>query len=54
VAYNWTFYYLLALAATPREILRDRLPALAPRTRPVPAGAPGAAAAFAAARKVGA
>jgi O-antigen ligase len=26
VAYNWTFYYLLALAATPREIIRDRLP----------------------------
>jgi len=26
VAYNWTFYYLLALAATPRDILRGRLP----------------------------
>ena len=25
VAYNWTFYYLLALAIAPREILRDRL-----------------------------
>jgi O-antigen ligase len=25
VAYNWTFYYLLALAAAPREILRHRL-----------------------------
>lgn len=25
VAYNWTFYYLLALATTPRELLRDRL-----------------------------
>jgi O-antigen ligase len=25
VAYNWTFYYLLALAAAPREILRDYL-----------------------------
>jgi O-antigen ligase len=25
VAYNWTFYYVLALAAMPREILRDRL-----------------------------
>jgi len=25
VAYNWTFYYLLALAATPRDILRARL-----------------------------
>ena len=29
VAYNWTFYYLLALAATPREMLRDRQPARA-------------------------
>jgi O-antigen ligase len=27
VAYNWTFYYLLALAVAPREILIDRLPA---------------------------
>ncbi len=27
VAYNWTFYYLLALAAAPREMLIDRLPA---------------------------
>ena len=26
VAYNWTLYYLLALAASPRDILRDRLP----------------------------
>jgi O-antigen ligase len=26
VAYNWTFYYLLALALAPREILIDRLP----------------------------
>lgn len=26
VAYSWTFYYLLALAATPREMLRDLLP----------------------------
>jgi hypothetical protein len=25
VAYNWTFYYLLALAAAPRYILLDRL-----------------------------
>ena len=25
VAYNWTFYYLLALAAAPREYPRDRL-----------------------------
>jgi O-antigen ligase len=39
VAYNWTFYYLLALAAAPREILIDRLP-VRPRARaaaPVPA-----------------
>ena len=26
VAYNWTFYYLLALAATPRDVLINRLP----------------------------
>jgi hypothetical protein len=26
VAYNWTFYYLLALAAAPRTVLLDRLP----------------------------
>jgi hypothetical protein len=26
VAYNWTFYYLLALAAAPRDMLRPRLP----------------------------
>jgi hypothetical protein len=25
VAYNWTFYYLLALAVAPREFLVDRL-----------------------------
>lgn len=31
VAYNWTFYYLLALATTPREILIDRL--VPPRAR---------------------
>lgn len=30
VAYNWTFYYLLALATAPREILIDRLVALRP------------------------
>jgi O-antigen ligase len=53
VAYNWTFYYLLALAAAPREILEDRLPALARRTRTVPAGRPAdGAAVFAAAGKV--
>jgi O-antigen ligase len=26
VAYNWTFYYLLALAATPREMLKPLVP----------------------------
>jgi O-antigen ligase len=31
VAYNWTFYYLLVLAAAPRDILRDRLPSAARR-----------------------
>ena len=31
LAYGWTFYYLLALAATPRDILRDRIPSLARR-----------------------
>jgi hypothetical protein len=25
VAYNWTFYYLLALATAPQGILEDRL-----------------------------
>ena len=30
VAYNWTFYYLLALATAPREILLDRLGASRP------------------------
>ena len=34
VAYNWTFYYLLALAIAPRVILTDRLAALSsPRSR---------------------
>jgi O-antigen ligase len=28
VAYNWTFYYLMAMAAAPREILTDRLAAV--------------------------
>jgi O-antigen ligase len=36
VAYNWTFYYLLALAATPRDMLRAALP------RPSQAAAPAA------------
>jgi putative inorganic carbon (hco3(-)) transporter len=40
VAYNWTFYYLLALATAPREILIDRL--AGPRAaRPVPESAAG-------------
>jgi O-antigen ligase len=30
VAYNWTFYYLLALATAPRDILIDRLAARRP------------------------
>jgi O-antigen ligase len=51
VAYNWTFYYLLALAAAPREILRDRLPVVAPRRRAVTAAGAGVAA-FATAGKV--
>lgn len=33
VAYNWTFYYLLALATTPREWLVDRLAATVPQRR---------------------
>jgi O-antigen ligase len=32
VAYNWTFYFLLALAATPRDMLRATLPRRAPAT----------------------
>jgi O-antigen ligase len=44
IAYNWTFYYLLAFAATPREILRDRFPAVrtawTDRTRRASATAP--------------
>jgi O-antigen ligase len=37
IAYGWTFYYLLVLAAAPRDILRDRLPSR--RRRQVSAGA---------------
>jgi hypothetical protein len=33
VAYNWTFYYLLALAAGPYRILIDRV---SPARKPVP------------------
>jgi hypothetical protein len=34
VAYSWTFYYLLALAATPRDILRGTASAVARATAP--------------------
>jgi hypothetical protein len=37
VAYNWTFYYLLALAIAPREILASRLAAA---RKPKPVAAP--------------
>src|SRR4029078_4655346 len=40
VAYSWTFYYLLALAATPREMLKPLVPAVGGR-----AGARGGASA---------
>ncbi|MGH9411928.1 MAG: O-antigen ligase family protein [Vicinamibacterales bacterium] len=36
VAYSWTFYYLLLLAATPREMLRDALPHRTRAARRVP------------------
>ena len=42
VAYEWTFYYLLALAIAPREILSDRLGAALRRERR--AGSPAAVA----------
>lgn len=29
VAYNWTFYYLLALVVAPRELIRDRMASVA-------------------------
>ena len=40
VAYNWTLYYLLALAVGPREYLQDRLGVIRParRRREAPAG----------------
>jgi O-antigen ligase len=34
VAYSWTFYYLLALAVAPRDILAARLAARSPRKTP--------------------
>jgi O-antigen ligase len=39
VAYGWTFYYLLALAAAPRDILRGRVPSLARGRSVAPAAA---------------
>jgi hypothetical protein len=33
VAYNWTFYFVLALAIAPREILMDRLAGARSRTK---------------------
>jgi putative inorganic carbon (hco3(-)) transporter len=39
VAYNWTFYYLLVLAAAPRDILRAQM-ALASRRRTAAASSP--------------
>ena len=38
VAYNWTFYYLVALAVAPRDILADRLAAMRPRKAKAPVG----------------
>jgi hypothetical protein len=37
VAYNWTFYYLLALAIAPREILAARVGAARKLRQPAPA-----------------
>jgi hypothetical protein len=39
VAYHWTFYYLLALAVAPRELLVDRLAAVMPARHPRPQAA---------------
>ena len=36
VAYNWTFYYLLALSAAPATILQDRLPVMRRARAPAP------------------
>ena len=33
VAFNWTFYYVLALAVAGREIIASRAPAAVPETR---------------------
>jgi hypothetical protein len=33
LAYNWTFYYLLVLAAAPRDILRARMAGTPARRR---------------------
>lgn len=37
VAYHWTFYYLLALALAPRQVLTDRLESRRPLRRPAAA-----------------
>lgn len=39
VAYNWTFYYLIILAAAPRDFLRERIPGAGRRRARVPAPA---------------
>ena len=54
VAYGWTFYYLLALAAAPRDILNARYPALVARRRWAAGGAAPAAQAPLAAGRAGA
>jgi hypothetical protein len=41
VAYNWTFYYLLALVVAARELARDRLGAGRALEGPVAAGPAG-------------
>jgi O-antigen ligase len=37
IAYTWTFYYLLVLAAAPRDFLRERMPSLLRRRAAAPA-----------------
>jgi hypothetical protein len=36
IAYNWTFYYLLALVVAGRELARDRFPLAAQKRISVP------------------
>jgi hypothetical protein len=40
VAYNWTFYYLLALVVAARELARDRFPLPGQKRISVPRSAP--------------